>query len=36
MFWKDPKLNGVSFNVVYVRLFNLAVNKLFTVTEMFL
>lgn len=35
LFWKDPGLVGVTFDVRYARLFYLVVNKLFTVAEIF-
>jgi hypothetical protein len=35
LFWKDPWLNGVSFDVRYSRLFYLGVNKLAIIAEMF-
>jgi len=36
LFWKDPWLDDVSFDVRYARLFDVAVNKLSTVAEIFL
>jgi len=35
LFWKEPWLDGASFDVRYVKLFDLDVNKLSTVAEMF-
>ena len=35
LFWKDPWFDGVSLDVTYARLFDLAGNKCATVAEMF-